>query len=132
MTNKIRPQKHPPSSTSSPTAVQGDRECGLQSVHHSLILPLLRERSCSPCCSTGSLTQEKILCELLQCGSIPWAAVLHKLLQGRTLAHGVQSLRHRMPQCGSLQETCSRHGLLFAQVCRPLPGARSRSGLPWV
>jgi len=40
-----------------------------------------------PCSSVGSLPQEIVLYELLQCESFPWAAVLHKL-----------------PKCGSLPQ----------------------------
>lgn len=74
-------------------AAQGDREWGLWSVHDLWLLPLLRERSPPPAALWAPLPWETELHELLQCESIPQAAVLPKLLQ-----------------CGSLFQGCSPPG----------------------
>ena len=120
-------------------AAQGDGEWGLWSVHHTLFSAASSSSgggliTLFPCSSVGSLPQETVLHELLQCGSFPRAAVLHKLLQ-----HG------SFPQCAVLQEHTAPawvpHGVTsparkpapWAPVSTDplvLPGACSSAGFP--
>lgn len=69
---------------------QGDGEWGFWLVHHSL--PLLSPLVLFSCSINGSLPQQTIPQEILQCEFSPQAAALHKLLYA---SHQVQSFRNR-------------------------------------
>lgn len=88
-----------PSSTSSLQMVQGDRERGLWSVHHTF-LPLPRERSPSPVSLWGPLMGDSSPCTS-PTWMHPMGIALGELHQCGSLFYEMRSLRHSLFQCGS-------------------------------
>lgn len=79
----------------------------------------------------------RVVHALLQCESIPWAAVLCKLLQSGSLFHCMQAFKDMLLHHGSftglrvLPGNLLQCGLFSPWVCRSLPGGCSSMGLLW-